>query len=276
MTLPLADAPALAPEIRRARLVRIALALAAVAACAVLLLALPSASATADGSSGSGRLVVLLDVSGSVSGSASPLVRAALARVVRSASGRGAGLVLFSDVAEEALPPGTPTAELRRFIRFLPQGPRPTDRPPPPNPWSASFSSGTAISRGLAEARRAIGGPGRIVLISDLEDAPGDLPKLRAQLLAVARTPGLSLEVVHVPDVSAAGTPAFGMPSTVAPQIKRLVERIVPRHDVHEPLAEATRLPVRAAVGGAIAGLALLLAGAELYALPLRWRRRRG
>ncbi len=274
MTLPLADAPALAPEMARARLVRAGLGLAAAAACAVVLVSLPSASASAAGSGGSGRLVVVLDVSGSVSGSPSPLVRAALERVARSASRRGAGLVLFSDVAEQALPPGTPTAELRRFIRFLPQGARPVDRPPPPNPWSASFSSGTAISRGLAEARRAIHGRGRIVLISDLEDAPGDLPKLRAQLLAVARTPGLSLEVVHVPDASAAAT-AFGMSSPGVPQIKRLVERIVPRHDVHEPLAESAPLPVPVAVGGAIVALALLLAGAELLAVPLRWRRMR-
>src|SRR5207244_6982134 len=51
------------------------------------------------------------------------------------------GLVIFSDVAYELMPPGTPARELRPFLRFFtPHGSR-----FPTHPWSPTFRRGTRI-----------------------------------------------------------------------------------------------------------------------------------
>ena len=69
--------------------------------------------------------------------------------------GGDAGLVLFSDTAYQALPPGTPVAELGPFERFFRVAPPTTPglQPQPPrSPWTSSFSAGTRISTGLSLA----------------------------------------------------------------------------------------------------------------------------
>ena len=70
------------------------------------------------------------------------------------------GLVVFSNVAYEALPPGSPASALRPLIRYFTV---PTARrrpgaaaPLPTNPWTLSFSSGTRISAGLDLAHRIL------------------------------------------------------------------------------------------------------------------------
>jgi hypothetical protein len=60
------------------------------------------------------------------------------------------GVVLFSDDAYEALPPGTPARELRPFVRFFAPHPRyqhdASGALRPRSPWDQSFSAGTSIS----------------------------------------------------------------------------------------------------------------------------------
>ena len=91
------------------------------------------------------------------------------------------GLVIFSDVAYQALPPGTPSAALKPYARyftlpaaqngFLPQIPL--------NPWTNSFSGGTRIAAGLALALKIIQtkrlAHPAVILVSDLDDDPGDI-----------------------------------------------------------------------------------------------------
>ena len=114
-----------------------------------------------------------------------------------SKTGERWGLVLFSDNAYEALPPGTKGAALAAFTRFF----RPLRRGQvagepgavplgdvtlPANPWSEDFTAGTSISSGLALARGILErdrpeNPG-IVLVSDLATAQSDQVNLREVL----------------------------------------------------------------------------------------------
>lgn len=279
MTLPLADFGALAGPGRRTRALRLVLVAGLGVVAGILVWTLPSAGPVVAATDARSGVVAVLDVSGSVSGGASPVVRAALERVIRQAGPHGAGFVLFSDVAQEALPPGTPTDELHRFLRYLPSKPLHAGQEPSINPWSPSFSSGTAISSGIAEARRMLRGPGRIVLISDLEDAPTDLTALRRQLLAVARTPGIDVQVLRVPDTLSVGAnPSGSYVDSLAPQVERIVRDTVPpaRRSVGAAAATGGRASSSFPAGPAlaIALIAVLLAAAELVAMPLRWRRR--
>jgi hypothetical protein len=109
------------------------------------------------------------------------------------------GLVVFSDLAQEALPPDTRPAELLPYARYFPAKARAFGVPYPDNPWATNFSSGTTISGGLALARRLVArdrlGAARVVLVSDLFDADADYTRLKTELLAYARTPGLELRV---------------------------------------------------------------------------------
>ena len=86
-------------------------------------------------------------------------------------SGRRIGLVLFSDIAYEALPPGTRASELRPYLRFFrTRGVT--------NPWQDAFAGGTRIWSALDLAHRMLKRDhvtnGAVVLISDLADAPND------------------------------------------------------------------------------------------------------
>ena len=86
------------------------------------------------------------------------------------------GLVVFSDVPYELLPPGTPPSELKPLIRML----TPTTQGDVVTPWSDVFRSGTAISKALQLAQDMLEGDnvknGTILLISDLETSPDDVP----------------------------------------------------------------------------------------------------
>src|SRR5205085_11365060 len=95
--------------------------------------------------------------------------------------------------AYEAMPPGMPAADLAPFVRYftLPaqqaRGFAPTL---PPNPWQSTFTGGTKISAGLELAHSiavADRHPATVVLVSDPDDDPSDLPRLASVLLSYRR-----------------------------------------------------------------------------------------
>ena len=144
--------------------------------------------------------IVVLDVSASISSDTYARIAATLDRLVRS--NRSYGLVLFSDTAYQALPPKTPSDELRPIVRFFrrPQASSPGALPQTTrSPWTDSFSAGTRISTGLARALGAIRAdrPVRaaVLLVSDLDDDPSDLERV-ARVAVAYRRAGISLHVV--------------------------------------------------------------------------------
>ena len=74
-------------------------------------------------------------------------MRTAFKRLI--ADNASIGLVVFSDVPYELLPPGTPASELRPMLRLL----VPPRLGPPVNPWSITFRAGTKVSAALQLAR---------------------------------------------------------------------------------------------------------------------------
>jgi len=120
--------------------------------------------------------VVVVDLSLSIADEDYNIVRRALRRLI--AEDASIGLVVFSDVAYELLPPGTPASALRPMLRVL-VSPR---LGPPVSPWSQTFRAGTRISSALDLAREMLERDGvengSILLVSDLETAPEDVPPL--------------------------------------------------------------------------------------------------
>jgi len=191
--IPLADAGALRPAARRTLVVRaaLALALAGIVVAAVVvsrrphtqtIVALPAHSSA----------IVVLDVSASISADTYSRIGGTLSSLARS--GGRYGLVVFSDQAYEALPPGTGAADLAPLVRYftLPPARGPGAAPTfPANPWQLVFSAGTKISAGL-ELAHTIALQDRLskpiaILVSDLDDDPEDLPRLVTITLALKR-----------------------------------------------------------------------------------------
>lgn len=258
MTVPLADARELRPLARRTRLERVVLVAVLLALVVAVALAArrPELRAQPFVPSGSDGLVVL-DLSASISPDTYARIGSTLTAL---ADGGGRyGLVIFSDVAYEALPPGSPAEQLRAFARyFTPNAPA--------NPWTASFSSGTRISSGIElareiAAREQLRRPA-VVLVSDLEDDPPDLGPLRASALAAQRE-GLRLGVVGLnPDPE---DERFFRRLLVAPGALRAAPPPGKR-----PAREGARFPVTVAVLAAL--LTLALAVHELRRTRLAWR----
>jgi len=130
--------------------------------------------------------VVVLDLSLSITDDDYVKIRRTLRRLV--AEEASIGLVVFSDVPYELLPPGTPAAELRPFLRLL-VAPR---LGPVQNPWTQSFRAGTRISVALDLAKsireRDEVAAGSILLVSDLETAPDDVPALAQTIAEIDRS----------------------------------------------------------------------------------------
>ena len=215
--IPLADLGRLGDAARRTRRVRLLAAGAAVATAALaLLVALrthPSTTALVpEGTNG----IVVLDVSASISDETYSQIAATIDQLARS-HGRY-GLVLFSDTAYQALPPGTRARELRAFERFfvVPRQTTPGSAPvPSANPWSTQFSAGTRISTGLQLAldilrSRRVERPA-VVLVSDLDDDAGDIEPLTSVALAYHKL-GIPLRVVGL---------------NPSPEDERLVQRLL-------------------------------------------------
>jgi hypothetical protein len=183
--IPLADARAL-----RTRAITTRIALAVLAACAaaaavgVLLTSRSPHSQTLVPLPSNANVVIVLDLSASISSDSFSRIGATLRALSQTAE--RVGLVVFSDDAYEALPPGTPAADLAPLVRYftLPQQGVPGFLPSfPANPWSNTFTGGTVISAGmelaidLAVAQRP---RAAVLLVSDLDDDPNDLPALAA------------------------------------------------------------------------------------------------
>jgi hypothetical protein len=188
------DVAALRRPSRRTRIVRTALVLGAVG-----LLAAAAASASGLETRERGLLpsgttgVVVVDLSLSIADEDYDTVRAAFRRLVEEDA--PIGLVVFSDVAYELLPPGTPASELRPMLRLL----VPPALGPPVNPWTQSFRAGTRVSTALQLARDMLERDdvekGSILLVSDLETAPDDIPAL-ARTVEGLRGSSIDLRVV--------------------------------------------------------------------------------
>ena len=137
--------------------------------------------------------VVVVDLSLSIEGEDYTVVRRALRQLI--AENASIGLVVFSDVAYELLPPGTPASQLQPLLRLL----VPPRLGPPVNPWTQTFRAGTQISvaldlaKGMLERDRVV--DGSVLLVSDLETAPDDVPALASSIQSL-RQAGIALHVV--------------------------------------------------------------------------------
>jgi hypothetical protein len=267
-TIELADYPALARAAGRTRLLRLlagglALGLAVVAFLAAPSGSSPGAALLPRGANG----IVVIDVSASISTDTYARIASTLDRLRRG--GGSAGLILFSDTAYQALPPGTPVTELGAFERFfqatvqtepgvLPQ--------PPQSPWTDQFSAGTRISTGLSLAlnvlqqeqlRKPV-----VLLVSDLDDDAGDLESLTSVALAY-RHLGVPIRVVGLnpsPDDAS-------FMQRLLPQGGGIVSATLPGE---KAASTHTGLPV----GLILVAVALALASAAYLAVTerLRWR----
>ena len=189
--IPLGDAPALGGAARRTDAIRLWLAalLLALVVVTALLAARPRVPALHVLPAGTNGIVVL-DLSASISEDTYARIAATLSDLADS-KGRY-GLVVFSGTAYEALPPGTRAADLKPLVRYftLPPQKTPGFLPTfPPNPWSETFSAGTRISSGLELAHTLASSTARpaVVLVSDLDDDPGDLQRTALAVLAYRR-----------------------------------------------------------------------------------------
>jgi hypothetical protein len=193
--VPTSEAQPLRRAARRTTLIRAALALGLVGALALAFLVARSrdvrhAPLVPSGTTG----IVVIDLSASVYESA---MGETLRRMSRT--GERAGLVAFSDVGYELVPPGTPARELVPLLRYLRPGRGEAVGELPVNPW-AEFRAGTRISAGLQIAREAllrerVAHRGSIVLISDLEILPDEVERLGAEIARLQRD-GVSLRIV--------------------------------------------------------------------------------
>jgi hypothetical protein len=278
--IPLSDAAGLARPLRRTRVVRIVLGIGLLlCGTAAFVLALGLREGRRGflpmGSNG----VIVVDTSASITSDSYRQVF----RVLDEASKTGErwGLILFSDNAYEALPPGTNGAAIAPFSRFF----RPLrsgevgsesntqsvgDVRFPSNPWAEDFTAGTSISSGLVLAREVLDRDRlekpAILLVSDLATAQSDLPSLREVLTRIVRD-GIPLRVVGL---------------SPAPQDKAFFDNVLGRDviDVAPPPSLGQPEPEGVGEPRLPAGLALvclvLLAGLtanELWCGRLAWRR---
>jgi hypothetical protein len=285
LAIPSVDAHALAPAARRTRVALTVLALLALATAIALVPAASRPSGAPAALRGGDGLMVVIDVSSSTLGFSNMIAKSLLA--LANDPSQRAGLVLASQSAYVALPPETPGSALRgwqRMIDYINEQNHKLavrarlDRTPLPNPapgdypWVGVFTGGTRLSTGLARAIQALREAGtrggQIILVSDLRDAPEDLPRVGV-LLTRMRQLGIELRVVTVgrstrnpKEFSDLGGSAFIMDaaeSVYAP------ERVQPLR------THPSALPL--VLLGIV--LAVLLAVAEPL-LPLRWRSRDG
>ena len=201
--IPIATTAPLKPAARRTLFAQILLALVLVGFVVAASQTERSNAAAARGLlSGAQGGMLVLDVSRSIKAEANRTIANVLRQLI--AAHARIGMVAFSDIAYELLPPGSPSAELRSLLPYFSPGshlPRPGSDPIPPNPWNAEFSGGTQISSGLAVAHAALvraGFPkGQILLVSDLDTAPDDVPRV-ALTFNSFRNQGVPFRIVPV------------------------------------------------------------------------------
>ena len=187
--IPFSDATDLRPVAKRTAVAAAALAIVVgVAALAVNVAARRSEPARVSLLPAGASVVVALDLSLSIPEVAYTRMRNAMTEL--AASDARVGLVLFSDIAYELLPTGSPASELEPVLRYLTPVPGElNDRTGGPlyadDPWSGGFRGGTKISVAIDRAREMIereGDAGSILLISDLDTADSDADPLAASL----------------------------------------------------------------------------------------------
>jgi hypothetical protein len=190
--VPLSDARSLIGLARGGRAATIVLAaLAVVLAALFLLVSRHPRTHTIVPLPAKADTVIVLDLSASISTDTYSRIGGTLQSLADS--GRRFGLIVFSDDAYEAMPPGTPSADLEPIVRYftLPAPKGPAFQPAfPKNPWSHDFTAGTRISEGLMLAHRLAletSRPATVVLVSDLSDSPNDLTQLTTVLLTYRR-----------------------------------------------------------------------------------------
>jgi hypothetical protein len=213
-----------------------------------------------------GDTIVVLDLSASIGSDTYSRIGSTLSSLARS-KGRY-GLVVFSGQAYEALPPGSPAEDLAPLVRFfVPQKASPGFAPTyPRNPWTDVFSAGTRISSGLELGHEiALAGGGRspaVVLVSDLDDDPADLPRLASIVLAYRRDDiPLRIVALNPSSQNAAFFQRLAGPST--PIVQAGAATPGPRPRNHTPVPWTFVLLV---VAGAAA-----VAAHELWTSRLEW-----
>lgn len=269
--VPLADPRSLDRAARRTRVVRSVLAVAIVAATVVAFLVAPRTPGRRFLPSDATGIVVL-DVSSSVKPETYYRIEQTLATIASSQS--RLGLVLFSDVAYEALPPGTSAQELKPMLRFFapPSSDPAAAKQLARSPWDQWFSAGTRISAGLYLAAHMLQQQhvkkSAVMLISDLADDPTDLSRLTDAVLLLQQRQ-VPLEIVGL-DPSPANADFF----------QRLLGTDAVFREAHLPTGAQARgeLVVTGTFAIWLAVLATvaiaLLAVNEWWAEPLRWRGR--
>jgi hypothetical protein len=265
--IPLADAVELRRRARPARVLTALLAAAAIGCgVAAILAARSPRTHTLVPLGRNANAVLVLDLSASVSGDTFSRIAGTL-RTLSASRGRF-GLVIFSDLAYEALPPGTPAVDLKPLIRYftVPHQHGNQSVPNfPANPWADDFTGGTSISSGMqlglqiALAQRR---PPTLVLVSDLDDDPSDLPALSG-ILAEARRDKVPVRIVGLnpaPEDVTFFTAALGPSArvTFAPTLQQAAPR------------QATPFPWFLAA--LVLGAAVALGLHEGWAPKLDWR----
>jgi hypothetical protein len=213
-----------------------------VAAVALLVLATASARGLDSGKPGvlpEGSGVLVIDLSLSIGDEDYRDIRRTVRRLIESDGSMG--LVIFSDLAYELLPPGTPASELRPLLRYLvPRRATRVDAGLPLNPWSESFSAGTRISSALERARDMLVRDkvrnGFVLLLSDLITAPEDVSEL-ARTLGELRRQSLTIRVVPLSPLKAGRTvfeELLGKSALIAPSELRNPQRALtkPREEL--------------------------------------------
>jgi hypothetical protein len=260
--LPLADAAALVAATRRSSLLRALLLATLVAALLVLVIQTRARGGERPLLSSGGDAVVVVDLSSSTR-SASRSIAHALSGLANDPR-RHVGLVLFSNVAYEALPPSTPADAFAGWVdRFASSTAHAT-------PWS-SFSSGTTISTGLVLARQILHRAGtahpRVILVSDLVDPSSDLQRLETAVAQYQRD-GIELQVVRLLPASHAATAAAAFEVPNAQIVESAASTTVTARPASGAGGDHGRLLVLAAL---VAALALLAAVHELAFHPFSW-----
>lgn len=174
--------------------------------------------------------VLVLDLSLSIGEKDYADIRQTLLRLIDDDGSMG--LVIFSDLAYELLPPGTPSAELRPLVRYLVPRRGEADEARPVSPWSESFSAGTRISAALELARNILRRDGvkngSILLVSDLVTAPEDVPELARTLHELNRQ-SLTVRVVALSPLQAGRTvfeTLLGKDALIEPSQLRSPQRV--------------------------------------------------
>lgn len=270
--VPLPDLAPLERPARRTRALRLASAAALILAVLATAVSVPDAH---------GRrflpadtvAIIVLDLSSSIRITTYRLIGFELASLAKT--DLRVGLVVFSDVAYEALPPGTPASELLPIARFYQNETIRHDRegnPLPLNPWDQWFSAGTSISSGLQLAAQLLNESGAerggVVLFSDLADDPTDLRPL-GRVISLYEQRSIPLRVVALdpaPEDRDFWVELLGPGS--------LSNVPIPTGDVGRGrLVVESAFPARLGVLGVL--VVLLVAANVLLTEPVTWQRRR-